>query len=146
MLRHLLAQWNVVYRVSCRDSQEPQAPQLSPHCKYSRWVKDRRQNNAETIKESKHFDNETRKETVSNNCNRMYIPWSLPPFMYLISEMEKYVWNAMEKLKGLQLIFRIRDINVRFPSAAKQTFNLNSKLLGWKKGLLSTKLRRYWSS
>lgn len=48
--------------------------------------------------------------------------------------MEKYVWNAIEKLKGLQLIFRIRDINMRFPSAAKQTFSLNSKLLGGKKG------------
>lgn len=57
--------------------------------------------------------------------------------------MEKYVWNAIEKLKGLQLIFRIRDINMRFPSAAKQTFSLNSKLLGRKKGLLSTKLRRH---
>ena len=51
-------------------------------------------------------------------------------YSYLISEMEKYVWNAMEKLKGLQLILRIRDIKVRLPSAVKQILSLNSKLLG----------------
>lgn len=49
-------------------------------------------------------------------------------FMYLISEMEKYVWKAIEKLNGLQLIFLMRDIMVRFPSTVKHTLSRNSKL------------------
>lgn len=48
--------------------------------------------------------------------------------LYLISEMEKYGWYANEKLKGLQLMFLIRDIRVRYPSAASDTLRRNSKL------------------
>lgn len=50
--------------------------------------------------------------------------------------MEKYVWKANEKLKGLQLIFLMRDIKVRYPSAAKETLRRNSKLKKMNKILL----------
>lgn len=42
--------------------------------------------------------------------------------------MERYVWKAIEKVNGLQLIFLTRDIMVRFPSISKVTLRRNSKL------------------
>ena len=49
-------------------------------------------------------------------------------FAYLMSEMEKYVWKANEKLKGLQFMFLTREIKDRFPFGAKQILRRSSKL------------------
>lgn len=64
---------------------------------------------------------------LTSSKKKMTVKYKNP---YLMSETNKYVWYANEKLNGLPLIFLIRDIRVRSPLVVRDTRRRHSKLNG----------------